>query len=379
MAIHQLSIDEARQIAVRAAGLDAHRPDTVLDLVRQIAMLRVELTPTVTPAADHVAWSRLGSSYTPADTQQAVTDGELFERGWMLRPMSDLPLYRASMRTWATRAQAGGWLASNAAFARSILSRIAADGPLTSRDIPDDAVVPWPSTGWKNNRNVTQMLEILDMTGKLTTVGREGRLRLWDLAERVFPDQGDPGAEEVPLEEAIRIRSKRLLGACGIMRDSIAVSPTELHSVAPAGELATIEGVAGKWRVDPAQLGRGVKGRGVKGRGVKGRRFVGRTVILSPFDRLMTDPQRVGRLFEFDYALEMYKPEQQRMWGQFALPILHHDRLVGKVDAKSDHASGRFVVHRIHEDEPFDLETRHAVDEQLDEFAGWLGLEVVRV
>lgn len=66
-AIHQLSFDEARQIAVRAAGLDAHQPTTVLNLVRQIAMPRVALTPTVTPATD---------------TQPAVTDGQLWGNGW---------------------------------------------------------------------------------------------------------------------------------------------------------------------------------------------------------------------------------------------------------------------------------------------------------
>ena len=358
MSVITLTKQDTRRIAVRAALLDADRPDDVVELVHGIAMLRVELTNTIAPAADHICWSRLGTSYRPVDTERALSQGLLFERGWMLRPMSDLGLYLAGMRTWSDRTKARGWMDDNADFARNILDRIADEGPKTSRDIPDEAVAPWPSTGWTNNRNVTQMLECLHMAGKLAVVGRAGRLRIWDLAERVFPD-----VPEVPPNEARRIRSERLLAACGIMRDSIAVSPGELHRIVPVGEPAIIEGVPGKWRVDTVQLD---------------RPFEGRTVLLSPFDRLMTDNQRLVRLFEFDYALEMYKPAESRVWGQFALPILLGDRLVGKVDARSDRDSGRFIVHGIHEDELFDRSMRAAVDAEIESFAEWLRLRVVR-
>jgi uncharacterized protein YcaQ len=356
--VRVISRREARQIAVRAALLDRARPDDVLSMVRLLAMLRVELTPAVAPSADHIAWSRLGNSFRPEDTARAVAIGLLFERGWMLRPMSDLGLYLASMRTWADRVNARSWMDANTEFAQDILARIADLGPLTSLDIPDEAFVPWPSTGWKNNRNVTQMLECLHMSGLLAVVGRAGRLRIWELSERVFPD-----VPEVAADDARRIRSERILRACGIMRDSIAVSPGELHGIVPVGEPVLIEGVQGKWRVDPEQLG---------------RPFEGRTTILSPFDRLMTDPQRVDRLFDFDYTLEMYKPAKSRVWGQFALPILHRDELIGKLDARSDYTAGRFVVNRVHEDAPFSRAVRAAVDEQIDRSASWLRLRVER-
>ena len=194
-------------------------------------------------------------------------------------------------------------------------------------------------------------------------IGRVGRLRIWELADRVFPE-----VDEVPLEEAHRRRSEQILRASGVMRDSTAVSPGELHGNVRVGEAATIEGVPGRWRVDAEALARLRDGD----------EFDGRTVILSPFDRVMTDPLRVVRLFDFDYRLEMFTPREQRIWGQFALPILHGERLVGKVDGRSDRDTGRFVVHGIHEDVPFDATLRAAVDAELTAFAGWMGLEVVR-
>lgn len=363
MTAHRLGLAEARQIAVCAALLDARRPTKLVQMVAELAMLRVELTPTVLPAADHVAWSRLGDAYRPVQTERALASGELFERAWILRPMSELGLYLAGMRSWGERSGAGSWVEANAPFARGILERIGREGPLTSREIPDEAIAPWPSSGWTNDRNVTKMLENLHMQGELAVVGRVGRLRIWDLADRVYPEGAT--AHEVPLAEAHRIRSEQILRACGVTRDSKAVSPGELHGMVSVGEPATIDGVPGKWLVDPEALA-----------ALRARDFEGRTAILSPFDRLMTDPLRVVRLFDFDYTLELYKPSEQRIWGKFALPILRGERLIGKIDGRSDRDTGRFLLHRIHEDVPFDRATKAAVDDELGAFASWMGLEI---
>src|SRR5690606_42165283 len=61
------------------------------------------------------------------------------------------------------------------------------------------------------------------------------------------------------------------------------------------------------------------------------------------------------------YALEMYKPVEQRIWGYYALPVLHLDRLVGKVDARTDHEAGVLRVDRLHEDAPWSGSVRSAV------------------
>ena len=82
-------------------------------------------------------------------------------------------------------------------------------------------------------------------------------------------------------------------------------------------------------------------------------------------------------LFDFEYTLEMYKPKEKRRWGYFALPVLHDDRLVGKVDATADREAGVLRVDAVHEDVPFTPETKAGVEAELEALARWLGLERV--
>ncbi|TPW78365.1 DNA glycosylase AlkZ-like family protein [Schumannella sp. 10F1B-5-1] len=359
----QLTRDQARRIAVRAARLDAEPVADLDALAHDLDCVRVELTSIVAPAAEHVALSRRIPGFRPADLDRALANGRLFERGWMLRPIDRLPLFLAGMRTWLDRSGSRGWVEANATFRQRILDRLGDLGPLTSRDVPDEATVPWPSSGWTNDRNVTKMLDCLHMAGDLAVVGRVGRLRVWDLAANVLPP-----VAEVPAGEARRRRSENLLRAFGVARDSIAIVPSELHGFdRTVGVAAEIEGVAGRWRVDPAYLD-----------GDERDGFSGRTVVLSPFDRLLSDRVRVERLFDFDYALEIYKPQRTRRWGDFGLPVLHDERLVGKVDARADRDAGTLTVHAVHEDDRFSPEMRDGLDAELERFARGLGLALRR-
>lgn len=90
-----------------------------------------------------------------------------------------------------------------------------APGPLQSRDLPDTCDRPWASTGWTNNKNVTRLLDFTVARGEVAVAGRKGRERLWDLAERVYPDH-----PAVPAAEAVRERDRRRLRALGIARSA---------------------------------------------------------------------------------------------------------------------------------------------------------------
>ena len=344
---------------MRAQLLDAPRPTDLVEVVQQLTLLQIDPTAAVAPSADLVAWSRLGSPYQPARLQQALEqDRTLFEHNALVRPMSDLGLYLAGAADRPSREATRAWIRDNDRFRRDILDLLGSSGPMTSRDIPDTCVVPWASTGWTNNRNVTQMLELLMMRGEVAIAGRVGRERLWDLAERVYP--ADIAVPSV--EEAERRKNERRLASLGIARQTARAMPMEPVHVGEAGEPALVAGVKGEWRVDPSYLVDD---------------FEGRTALLSPFDRLVHDRIRTEELFDFEYTLEMYKPAAKRRWGYYALPVLHDDRLVGKVDATADCKASVLRVHAIHEDVRFTRTVTDAVRAELEDLASWLGLRAV--
>jgi uncharacterized protein YcaQ len=357
--MHRLTKAQARRIAVRAQMLDAPRPTELLAVVQQLTLLQVDPTAAIAPNADLVAWSRLGSAYQPEHLKQALEqDRTLLEHNALIRPMSDLGLYLAGASDWPDYERTRAWLRDNDHFRRDILKVLGSSGPLTSRDIPDTSVVPWASSGWTNNRNVTQMLEIMMMRGEIAISGRVGRERVWDLADRVYP--ADVAVPSV--EEAERAKNERRLASLGIAREKARAMPMEPVHVGEAGEPAVVEGVKGEWRVDPAALGED---------------FEGRTVLLSPFDRLIHDRVRAEELFDFEYTLEMYKPAAKRRWGYFALPILHYDRLVGKLDAVADRKASVLRVKAIHEDVKFTRPMTKGVQAELENLASWLGLSAI--
>ncbi len=253
---HELTPRQARRIAVRAQLLAAGRPTDVLDVVRHLGFLQVDLTRVVAEHADLALWTRLGGSYDPEDLEELVGDGALVEHKAHLRPSEDIALFAADMALWPGepplkewQEDVRDWVAANDGCRRDVLALLRAEGPTAARDIPDTCDVPWRSSGWTNDKNVMKLLECMESRGEVAVASREGRERRWDLAERIHP-----GDTPVPVAEAHLELAARRLRALGIARPRALEAWEEKHDVRGVGEPARIEGVRGVWRVDPAYL-----------------------------------------------------------------------------------------------------------------------------
>ncbi len=324
------------------------------------------MTAHVAPSADLVLWSRIGASYDPDELDRLFEDRRVLELDGLFRPSEDLALFRAQMRAWPGpppltewMEDVSDWLDANRECHDDVIALLRSEGPLSTRDLPDTCVVPWRSSGWNDDRNTRMLVGLLEARGEVAVAAREGRERLWDLADRVHPE-----TPTVPFPEAVAERNRRRLRALGIARARTTQHPLEPNDVGDAGEAAAVEGVRGAWRVDPELLD---------------QTFRGRTALLSPLDRLVADRKRMAELFEFDYQLEMYKPKAARKWGYWALPVLHGDALVGKVDATADRDRGELRVDAVHWDEQSPAAAAvEGVERELRSLARWLGLELVR-
>jgi uncharacterized protein YcaQ len=365
-AAHVLTQNQARRIAVQAALLAEDRPENLRDAARRLTMLPLDQTRAVAPAADLVLWSRLGHDHRPGDLDAAIASQQFVEIAGALRSIDDVALHRAEMAAWPTPGpwkewhhRLSAWMAANESCRRDVLERLRQEGPLPIGSLPDTCVLAWRSSGWNDGKNTRMLVAQLVQRGEVAVAGRLGRERIYDLADRVYPDDPVP-----PLADAEAELDRRRLRAFGLARAGAVYQQGEPVGAGEAGEPAVVEGVRGRWRVDSAALD------------AVDRPAPERTELLAPFDVLLHDRKRMTDLLGFDYTLEMYKPKEERRWGYYALPVLHGDRLVGKVDASADYESGELLVHAVHQDEPFDGGLHSAVGLKITELAHWLDLTV---
>jgi len=324
-----VSPEEARRIAVRSQLLDGSATD-LLDTVRRLGFLQIDPISTVAPPQYLVPWSRLGA-YDPAELDRLLwEERKLFEWGAFIWPIEDLPLVKARMRrrrnkyTWERRGTE--FLKANAPFKRFVLRELERNGPMLSREIEGDAVRTFTAHGWYGNRSVAVLLDILHGRGLVAIVGRRNGQRLWDLAERWYPE-----VETVPLREAEKRRAEQRFRALGVR--------------------LTRKG----WEAHPEADDRPVPDR---------------VTFLSPFDRLIHDRDRAESLFGFRYRLEMYVPKAKREYGYYVLPILVGDRIVGRVEPRYDRKTRTLEVLGAWGD-------TSRLEEALAELADWLGAERV--
>lgn len=355
---HHLTLAQARRIVVRAQLLDADRPGDVVEVAEQLGYIKIDPTATIAPAEQTVPWSRIGSSYDPGQLQKAVEiDRQLFEFSGAFRPMSLLPLMRPQMRRWPESEKTAQWLEANARFARDILHRLKSEGPLLGTDIPDTAQVRRAPDGWSGSHQVPIMLDFLLRQGKVAIVGREGRRRRWDLAERVYP----PDLPEYGDDEAARLLGERMLQAAGLAKPHWWWNGVGKTS----GEAAMVEGSSTRFRVDPEAVA-----------ALDEHDDAGRVAFLNPYDSLLFERRRLAEIFGFEYVLEQFKPKLQRRYGYFSHPILMGDRFVGMLEAEVDKDRDVLHIDEVHEFEPFETEEDEMVRAEIIDLAAWLGVGV---
>ncbi|HEX5937106.1 MAG TPA: crosslink repair DNA glycosylase YcaQ family protein [Actinomycetota bacterium] len=368
-----LSLRRARRIAVAAQLLSSPRPRSILEVVEGLGSVQMDPTRAVARTEHLVLWSRLGKRFRIADLERLLwQDRSLFEYRAFILPTSELAVHRATMRRYPSTSASRHeyvrrYIRENQAFRRYVLSRLDAEGPLPTRAFEDRSVVGWRTGGWNDDgRNTGMMLEVLWARGEVMIAGRDGQARLWDLAARRLPVDG---ARLRPGEEARRLLDVQLR-ALGIAR--LARFGWTFEGGRPPGwerALARLEheGRAVRVRVD------GVRGGWWADAEVLDSAFRPRTVLLSPFDRLIHDRARTEDLFGFRFRLEIYVPKAKREYGYFVMPILHGDRVVGRIDPLFDRDANVLRVNAVYAEPDAPRDAWPAIRRQIEGLASWLG------
>jgi uncharacterized protein YcaQ len=341
--------------------------DDLYRVIEQIGCVQIDTLQMVRRSQYVALWSRLGM-YDPADLDRLAfgDDGDdgrrntrrLFE--YWLHAASLIPLTEYRYRLPFMR-QAGegsskwwqNWLSKpgNVQLLEAVRERVRAGGPLRGADFEHDGS---KRSGWWDWKPAKVALERLYDQGELMIAGRDNFQRVYDLRERVLPewvDTREPTVDEMHLH--LLAWAAKALGVCEALQAADYVWTTRRSMAKPYLAQLMAEGTLAPVQVETASG----EAREVMvhrdnlpllQQAADGAIVPRRTTFLSPFDSLFWARGRDRQLWGFHQTLEAYKPAPQRIWGYFCLPILHHDRLVGRFDPKLERAAGRLRLKALY-------------------------------
>ncbi|MEA2453037.1 MAG: uncharacterized protein QOG04_1747 [Actinomycetota bacterium] len=352
----------------------------------EIGCLQIDPIRVVEQPQYLIPWSRVGH-YKQAQLDKAIYEDKTLFHFWAhaasLVPTMDYPLHQVMMRRYPAMYWSVGYkrlmdfLEANKALKRHVLSELRKRGPMKTSDFTDLSVLDFKSSGWNTDRNVDRMLDYLWTKGKIMIVGRAGQQRVWDLAERWFPEWTP--RDSMTYKQQTRASIERSVKAMGIaMKKHIWYYftrwryddlPNTLKAMERKGTLipVTVPGVRGAWHMHPDDLD--------LLESLRAGDWDPRTTLLSPFDPLIADRSRIKLMWDFDFGIEIYVPKEKRKYGYYVLPILMGDQLIGRIDPAMDRKTGVLTINAVYAEPtaPKDKLTGKAVAQTIEDLARFLG------
>ncbi|PQA77591.1 winged helix-turn-helix domain-containing protein [Rhodoferax sp. TS-BS-61-7] len=386
-----LSLAQARNLHLAVQGLlqpptrVAKRAD-VAACIQRMALLQIDTIHVVSRSPYLVLHSRLGD-YPREWLEDTLATAKVFET-WAheacFAHVDDLHVHRAYNRHarqhWGV-ANARKLASAQRPHLDKLLEHIRTNGPVKSSDFerPEGKGGAW--WGWKDEK---RWLEALFGLGELMIARRENFHRVYDLSERVAPQlqQQAPQHSEATLHTHL---IEKAIAALGItqarwVNDYFRTKPrfkdVDLDALVDAG---TVQRVAVEGWDAPGYVH--TSHAALLKKASAGKLQATHTALLSPFDPVVWDRERASTLFDFDYRLECYTPEEKRVYGYFVLPILCRGELIGRLDAKAHRAEGVFEVRALYAQPGLVWTNDHLTDvaQAIQRSADWHGTPQVRI
>jgi len=375
-----LSAAQARRIALAAQGFGAAPPAStgirqLRSLMGRLNLLQLDSVNVYERSHYLPVFARLGH-YDKADLDRLTFSRrsdytEYWAHEAAIIPVEDWPLFgwrMQSYREWYDE-HPQAWVHGNRKQVEWVRQELAAKGPLAASQIEDDS--RRGKTGWWDWSDTKHALEYLFRVGEVVSAGRTRFERTYALPEQKLP--AEVLQRDVSKQDAVRaliLKSARAHGV-GTVRDL-----ADYYRIRLAPAKAAIDDLVDAGELLPVAV-EGWKGQAWLHRDARIPRRMDAAALLSPFDPVVWERARAERLFDFHYRIEIYTPAEKRVFGYYSLPVLVDDRIVGRIDLKSDRQSRVLRVQSAWREAhaPEGIEQR--IVPLLEQARAWQGLETV--
>jgi uncharacterized protein YcaQ len=381
--MEKVSAATARRIALAAQGFATARPAGRVDrrhlrkVFDAVGLIQVDSVNVLVRTEELPVFARLGPHRR--DLLRAMeADGELFEY-WgheaSLIPVELEPVLRWKM----ARAHEDAWrhyreMKGDPAFLDAVEAELRERGPLRAGELTGKQ--PRSGTSWWGWDRHKSALEYLFWCGRISAK-RQGAAfeRVYDVPERIIPAE----VRAIPTPSVHDARKQLLLMAARHVGVGTAKDLADYHRQ-PARDAALLLGeLVEEGRLLTVDV-EGWRHQGYLHPAARTPRKVLARALLSPFDSLIWERARTERMWDFRYRIEIYVPSPKRVHGYYVLPFLLDEKLVARVDLKSDRSNAALLVRAAYLEAGAD--TAHVarpLAEELKLLAQWLGLETVTV
>lgn len=379
-----ISLGEARRIALAAQGFDRQRPASPDDarhyrrVLHAIGVLQLDFVNVLLPAHFLIPWSRLGPYERPRFEKFLYGSGEFTEQ-WAheasIVRVSDWPLLEYRRQAWRPwKHNPLGTLEDSDTYLSDILEQVERDGAVTANDLPAARSPKRKKPGDWHRPVQRWALEHHFGRGQLAVRRRLGNFqRVYDLPERLIDAANkDRRVDTEDAQRALLRQSAESLGI-GTLQDL-----ADFYRMAPRDAAPRVAELVEEGALTTVQV-EGWKAPAFLSNKARFPRQISGSSLLSPFDPVVWYRPRAERLFNFEYRIEIYVPEAKRRWGYYVLPFRLGDRIVARVDLKADRPGKTLLVKSLHHEPGTDTKkTESALKAELGTLATWLGLVSVR-
>lgn len=376
-----IAADQARRLALAAQGFNGARPPGRVDVrhfrkvIDTIGVVQLDSVNVLARTHYLPFFSRLGPYERRRLDDWIWGSGEMLE--YWAHMASVVPVENHRLFRWRMENE-GIWrvfqkvLEKKPDYLELILAEVRERGPLQTSDLTDPGHKHGDDPMW-NWSEGKAALEWWFFKGELATAARPNFVRIYDVKERVIPrevlDTPTPPEEEAKAE--LLVMSARALGI------GTAADLADYYRMRHVGKL--LERLVTEGRLRKVQV-QGWRQPAYMHPDTVIPRRVSATALLSPFDNLVFNRDRVERLWDFHYRIEIYTPAPKRVYGYYVLPFLLDGHLVGRVDLKADRANRALLVRGAYGEPGIDrVAVGRALRQELESMAVWLDLDDVVV